>query len=201
MLTVLKSRLTVLLVGAALAFGGLSLWNWYHPAKDRTMFRVVQAHYRAPESRLEGLRGIDKVTVPVPALAVLKPSQKAVEKLEKKLGGELPKGQEILSIKEIDVLPHGGRGVISLEVDSEGVGHTNLTIYPKKKPLFEFTLGRSIGVYGGVGFGHLGGQVWNVEFEQGLFRLGPAEVGAKVGLFVTPLGSDGYVMVGGRVRF
>lgn len=194
-----KSRLTLFVAGGVLAFLGLQVFNWYHPPKRAIAYRVTQNRpYEATRSRLETrIPGVTTEVVPK-EIVVLKPTERAKAKIEKKLDGKLPVGP-ILGIREIKDLPHGGRAVISLEPDaSSGGDRAVLTIYPRKPTFFEWTLDRSLGVWGGYG---LGGQVWNLEFEQHLFRVGPAELSARAGVLASPLDTDAYVMVGASIRF
>lgn len=192
----------VLGLGALLAFLGIQAYNWYHPPKRGIAYRVAPTRpYEAPRSRLEARLSEVRSEVAQKAVRVLKPTVAETRKIEDKLDGKLPVGP-ILGIRDIKPLPHGGRAVVSLEPDATtGAEKAVLTIYPKKPSFFEWTLDRSVGVWSGTGFGNLAGQVWNVEFEQGLFRLGPAELSARAGLFSSPVATDGYVMVGAKVRF
>lgn len=198
----LLSKTSIFIAGGVIIFLAIQIINWYNPPDRSVLYRLTPTPpYEAATSRLEArIPEVDREVVPK-EIVVLKPNKEAKEKIEKKLDGKLPVGP-LLGIKEIKNLPYGGRGVISLEVDKKTGGEKAvLTIYPKKPPFFEWKLDRSIGVWGGVGMGKLSGQVWNVEFEQNLFRVGPVELSAKTGLLVSPGGSDGYVLVGGKVRF
>ena len=140
--------------------------------------------------------------VPVEKIVALKPTQAQIERIEKKLEAPLPQGKTILDIKKIGKLPHGASGVLYLEELPDRSSEAKLRIYPSKPSFFEFTPERSIGVYAGLGFGRLAGEVYNLEFTQGLFRLGPAKLEAKAGVLHSAImGTDGYLLVGARVIF
>ena len=195
---------TTLIVGAILAFAGLQVWQWYHPSPLRTLARPVQPPYDAADARLS--RAIDKVVIPSPpeGIVALRPTQKQRDKIQKKVGGELPSG-DILAIKDIGRLPDGATAVVTLSPDLEhgGAAAAHVRIYPKKSPFFQWTLERSIGAYWGQGFGdqRLSGRLLSVEFTQSLFRTGPLKWEAKAGTMLTPYGNFEYIMVGAKATF
>jgi len=197
----LSKNAATLAVGVAIAFAGLTAWNWYHPSKILTAIRVAPTKpYDAPQSRLE--RNLEAVVVPT-EIVTLRPTQKQRKKIEGKLDAPLPdtNGKALLGLKDIEPLPYGGTGILVLEPQPDGTSAAVLRIYPSKPPFFEFTPERSLGAYYGVGFGQLGGRVWNIEFEQHLFRLGPAEFSARAGVLSSQIATDGYVMVGAKATF
>jgi len=198
----LSKNAAILALGGGLAFLGLTAWNWYHPPGRATLARQVQSPYDAESARMA--RNIDKAVIPVPeGIEALRPTQRQIDRIEDKLDSPLPSGEGItlLNMAKIERLPYGATGLVYLERQPEGHQKAVLRIYPSKPPFFEFTPERSLGAYYGLGFGQLGGRVWNIEFEQHLFRLGPAEFSARAGVLSSPLATDGYVMVGARATF
>lgn len=130
----LATHALAILVGVALTFGVVS--KWYTPGGDVTLFRIVERPYVADRSDV--VRNVPASSIPV-ELQVLKPTPKQEKKIEKELGGELPPGP-LVSVNEIKTLPYGGNVVLSLpEVMVDGVPVVpEVTIYPNKKPFFEW---------------------------------------------------------------
>ena len=193
----------LLLVGGLVVFLGLQAWQWYHPSKRLTAWRIQPTPYRAVDASL--VRDIPEGLIPLPpgGIVGLKPSKREVQKLEKKLGGEIPKAGPILAVVEVEKLPDGGRAVVTLEPVPEApdTSRAVVTIFPRKKKFFELEIERSVGGYYGQGLGRLDGRFFALDFEQSVLRTGPVVWGFKAGTFLLPEGTFSYVMVGGRVRF
>lgn len=190
---------TTLAIGAGLAFWGL--YPWLNPSPTRTLYRVVERPYRADQGIL---KGVDTTTVEVP---VYRPSERQRATIEKKVGGDLPTG-EIVALGAVKRLPYGANILAYLPppvIGEDGVVRqpaVELMVYPKKQPLFESLIReREVGVYWGVGGKGLQ-TAWGLEYRQGLARIGPIILEGRAGLLHFPaLGTDHYIMVGGKVRF
>lgn len=191
-----------LLVGAAVGFLGLQAYLWHNPPLKRlTAWRVQQPAYDALQSDLAGDLPLALVPLPPGGIVGPRPTERQVKKLEKKLGEPLPPGP-LLAVVEIEKLPEGGTAVVSLEpIVGTDRAEAKVRIYPSKIKFFGWELERSLGIYYGQSFGALKGRVVQVEFTQSLVRTGPVVWEAKAGTLLTPLGTAGYVTVGGKIRF
>ena len=190
-----------LVVGAAAVFLVLQAIQWYYPSPLGSLYNPSRTHEVAIRSPVA--RGVASTPVPSNPV-VLTPTPKQAKKIEKKLGSPLPPGK-LLTVAEVKSICQGADIVVTLEpVDvtrPEAGEKTVVTVYPKKRKFFEWKLERSVGLYTGYGSGSITGQIWNAEFEQSLFRVGPAILSVKAGGFVGSLGNFGYVMVGAKVTF
>lgn len=188
---------------------GATISNYYFPNQKRvTLYKLQPPQYVAESAGV--VRNVPVEDIPVPKLRVLKPTEKQKAKIEKKIGGELPKDREILDVVEIKPLPYGGYGVIGLTPptqDGEGSQKVDIKIYGRKPPFFEWTPERIASLYGGTSgeFGGTGsntsGLIANLELQQNLLRTGPAIWGFKAGVFITPSESRYYAMFGASVKF
>jgi len=181
-------------IGVALTY--LFLAPWLNPPKTQTLYRIVDRPYRASG---ELLKGVDTKDVVVPAF---EPTARQKAKIEKKIGGELPKGK-VIAGGRVGKLRYGGYAIAALPPIGEDGEQSpaEITIYPAKPPVFESLLReREVGVY--VGFGKDLQRAYSLEFRQGLFRVGPLNFEAKLGVTQTPaLSTDYYALVGAKVRF
>lgn len=191
----------ILLAGLIL---GATIYSWYAPdPKAVTIIRVVPKPYKAPESPIS--KGVVREIAPR-EIAILKPTSKQLEAIEKKLGGSIPAG-DLLGVHDIKPLPYGGRVVTTLpppNTQEGSEGGVSVTVYPNKPPFFEWDFTRTAGLYTGLAWDSKVGGVQNallLEVTQDLFRTGPAIWGTRAGTLQLPSGSVSYVMVGAKVKF
>lgn len=193
---------------AILLVAGAWIWNWYHPPKDRTIVRMVESPYRAPDA-FQGL-DLEKVVVPAPGgVQGLKTAPSERAKIEKKLGAPLPP-DHLLSLKDIGPLPYGGTVALTLkpstnEDGTAGPGEVVATVFPRRAPFFEWAPTRTFSLWGGVGgssSGSTAGQMFGAEFRQDLFRTGMIRWDARAGA-IHLVGQDTlwYAAVGAKVTF
>lgn len=179
------------------------IYSWYRPPLQQTVYRMRPAPYVAPPS-FERLN-ISSVVVPVPeGIVALQPTPKQRAKIEAKIGGPLPP-DTLLGLKEIGKLPYGADLALTLkpstnEDGTPGPGEVVATVYPRKAPFFELTPAREVSVGYGVG-GSGFTSVWMLEYRQGLFRVGPVNLGARAGVMAFDGSTKGYALVTASVRF
>ena len=159
--------------GTAIAIGvGACLWviyPWFKPSPGITLYRVVQAPYRADQNILAG---VDTSNVVVPAY---RPTERQKAKIEDKIGTPLPKG-DTLAIGSAKKLPYGANLIAYLPPPVIGEDGSVVTqppveilVVPKPAPLFESLVReREVGAY--VGFGKDLQTAYSLEYRQGLFR-------------------------------
>ena len=183
----------------------LQVQQWYFPPKGRTLYKVVNLPYVAPESPVIDEVGLGRVVLPpLPLEGLQEPTEHQKKKIEKEIGGKLPSGP-LLSVREIQELCRGGKLVLTLEpvdvTEPEGAQRVVPTIFPNEVPFFEWTLQREFSVAYGQSFGNFAGSFVHLDLRQSLARTGPVEWFVAGGAFVGAGWSNAYVEAGGKVTF
>lgn len=125
--------------------------------------------YRAPLVKVvEKIKTVEKV-IKVP---VYIPTPKQADKIEQEIAGPLPAG-DLLGIHEVKASETDSKVVITQEKPGEPL---TVTVFPERPRLFKWELKQR------------SAEAWSdvdpfdpdVEYRQGLFRIGPVHIGARV---------------------
>lgn len=134
-------------------------------------------------------------------IVVLRPSQREIEAIQEAIGGPLP-SEDLLGIVEVGKLPYGGKVIETITPvfsDKYGkiVDKTTLTVYPNKRPFYEWIGKGELGLYSGYLENE---RVYNFEFSEDVLRLGPIILTGKTGIMWGDINSNKYILVGIKVN-